>query len=363
LQQCARLLKLADDQSHVDQLLAGFELAYAGRSVTGLPSELAKALMDSGRSSLSLKVRLGETAAANESIALLKNSDAEVSERVAIARLLGEVRIVAGIDPLLDVAVSGEDALLQRAAMTAVSAFDDPTIAQHLLKHFSSFSEHVRPAFFDLMLSRIERTRSLVKAISSGQIAPAAIPGDVVGQLRHYPDPPLADAAKRLFGAGDLRDTDRVKHRIAHLREILSEGTGSPYAGEALFMQRCAACHKLFHKGGNVGPDLTPYQRGNLDTLLTSVIDPSAEIREGFENTVLITTDGRILTGFVTDQDTQIVTLRAKSGEDIRVERGEVETIAPVGRSLMPDGLLNDLADQQLRDFFAYLRISQPISR
>jgi putative heme-binding domain-containing protein len=48
-------------------------------------------------------------------------------------------------------------------------------------------------------------------------------------------------------------------------------------------MKQCAACHKLFHKGGNVGPDLTPYQRGNLETLLTSVIDPSAEIREGFE--------------------------------------------------------------------------------
>ena len=76
----------------------------------------------------------------------------------------------------------------------------------------------------------------------------------------------------------------------------------------------------------------------------------------------LMTMDGRILTGFVTDQDTQIVTLRVKAGEDIRVERKDVDSIAPVGRSLMPDGLLEGMSDEQLRDFFAYLRISQPIS-
>ena len=40
-----------------------------------------------------------------------------------------------------------------------------------------------------------------------------------------------------------------------------------------------------------------------------------------------------------------------------------VDSLQPVGRSLMPDGLLQDMSDQQLRDFFAYLRISQPISR
>ncbi len=77
----------------------------------------------------------------------------------------------------------------------------------------------------------------------------------------------------------------------------------------------------------------------------------------------LVTTEGRIFTGFVIDQDTQIITLRVKAGEDIRIERRDVEEIVPVGRSLMPDGLLQELSDQQVRDFFAYLRISQPISQ
>jgi len=147
------------------------------------------------------------------------------------------------------------------------------------------------------------------------------------------------------------------------VRDVLDDGTGNPYAGEATFMTRCAACHKLFHKGGKVGPDLTPYQRGNLETLLTSVIAPSTEIREGFEYMAVVTVEGRILSGFLVDQDNQIITLRVKAGEDVRIERKDVDEIAPVGRSLMPDGLLQGLDDQQIRDFFAYLRISQPISQ
>jgi hypothetical protein len=34
-----------------------------------------------------------------------------------------------------------------------------------------------------------------------------------------------------------------------------------------------------------------------------------------------------------------------------------------MGRSLMPEGLLDGMDAQQLRDLFAYLRISQPISK
>ena len=50
----------------------------------------------------------------------------------------------------------------------------------------------------------------------------------------------------------------------------------------SLYAQRYAACHKLFHKGGAVGPDITSYQRDHLGTLLPNIFDPNLEIREGF---------------------------------------------------------------------------------
>lgn len=363
LQQCARLLELADSQEQIDQLLAGFELAFSGRRMIGLPENLARALVASGRSSLELRVRLGDDAATGEAIALLSDGSASAGERTAVARMLGEVKAAESLEPLVAVSLTAEDSGLQRAALTAASAFDDPSIAQRVLGHFSKFPEDVRPAFFDLMLSRTASARGLADAIAGGAIAPADIPGDVAQQLRTHADAGVVSLAVQHLGeAAELKPAD-ARELIQQVRDVLAEGTGNPYAGEATFMERCSACHKLLHKGGNVGPDLTPYQRGNLDTLLISVISPSAEIREGFEYMALITTEGRIVTGFVVDQDNQIITLRVKAGEDIRIEHKDIEEIAPVGRSLMPDGLLDGLSDQQLRDFFAYLRISQPISQ
>ena len=362
LQQCARLLELADGQAQTDALLAGFELAYAGRRMVGLTDQLVRALVDSGRSSLELNVRLGDESARDEAIGLLRNREADSQTRIVIARVLGEVKAHEALGSLLDVSVSATDPELQRASLTAVSVFEEPAIGERLVSEFATFANEVRPAVFDCLLSRAVWTRQMIDAISTGKIAADAIPSDVVEQLRRHGDAKIASLAVEQFGASQEHNPAESIREIERIRAVVEDGTGNPYAGEAIFMTQCAACHRLFHKGGNVGPDLTPYQRGNLDTLLSSVVQPSAEIREGFEQVTLLTLDGRLLTGFLTDQDNQIVTLRGKSGEDIRVERDDIELIEPVGRSLMPDGLLDELTDEQLRDFFAYLRISQPIS-
>ena len=140
-------------------------------------------------------------------------------------------------------------------------------------------------------------------------------------------------------------------------------GSGNPYAGEAIFIQRCAACHELFHKGGRIGLNLTSYQRDDLTTMLPSIVDPSAEIREGFINYIVQTNDGRALSGFLADQDANVLVLRGFDGQDVHVPRSEVRELKPTGASLMPAGLLEGLSDRELRDFFAYLRIPQPITR
>ena len=128
-------------------------------------------------------------------------------------------------------------------------------------------------------------------------------------------------------------------------------------------MERCAACHKLFFKGGAIGPDLTSYQRNDLGTMLLSIVNPNAEIREGFQFINIETTDGRSLGGFELDRDHQVTVLRGLDGQDLTIAAHEIADVQPMGRSMMPEGLLDDLSDQQLRDLFAYLRISQPIRR
>ena len=94
-----------------------------------------------------------------------------------------------------------------------------------------------------------------------------------------------------------------------------------------------------------------------------ATVTPSAEIREGYENFIATTKDGRILSGFLADEDTNTIVIRGFDGSSTTIPRDKLKALTSAGRSLMPEGLLNGLDDQQLRDLFAYLKISQPISR
>ena len=202
----------------------------------------------------------------------------------------------------------------------------------------------------------------LLDAVAAGTIPATDVPEETASRLRDNTAADIGPRAKKLLPpiaavAGSSRQ------RVAAIKEVVAAGQGNPYAGEAHFVAKCSQCHRLFHKGGAVGPDLTTYQRDNLDTMLPSIVDPSAEIREGYQSVVVETADGRALNGFFIDRDDRVSVLRTLDGETITLAADDIEHWQPLGRSIMPAGLLDGLDDQQLRDLLAYLRIKQPISR
>ena len=75
---------------------------------------------------------------------------------------------------------------------------------------------------------------------------------------------------------------------------------------------------------------------------------------------VIDLTDGRTLTGFVSAETETTITVRTIS-EAIVTDRSTIrnQTTSPV--SIMPENLLDNLTDQQLADFFAYLMSPQQV--
>jgi putative heme-binding domain-containing protein len=198
--------------------------------------------------------------------------------------------------------------------------------------------------------------------VDSGLIDKEKVSSSALRKMLMHGDDSIETAIEKHWGEIAGLSPAQVQSEISRINAALSEGSGNPRNGKPLFMQNCGRCHLLFDEGGRIGPDLTPFARTNLERMLTSVVNPSLEIREGFENYVAITVDGRVLNGFLADKDSQVVILRGVDGQNIILKQADIEEMKVVPQSVMPEGALKTLTDQQLRDLFAYLRSSQPVN-
>jgi putative heme-binding domain-containing protein len=360
---CARLLALAPSAEHQKLLMTGFEEAFKGRALPPLPEELVTALARTGLASRHLRVRSREPAAVGEALKAVLDPKANLEERLLCARLFGEVKLPESVPVLVALAKSDAPPELRRVALTSLLLYDDPALGQELASVYSQLPAEVQPAAQNLLTSRAPWALAFLQLIEKGEVSRETVPPDVAARLRSDADPILANRAKKLLVAAPVASSTEHRAAIERLRGVIAAASGDPYKGEPIFAQRCASCHLFFHKGGRLGPDLTTYQRDDLGTLLTSIIDPNAEIREGFRNHIVTTNDGRTVSGLLTDQDDAVLVIRGFGGQDVSLSRADVRDFRAAGQSLMPEGLLQGLSDQELRDFFAYLRISQPFNR
>ncbi len=358
---CARLLELAPGAEHAKRLMAGFEQAYQGRSLSGLPEELLKVMARVGGGSPALRVRQGDEAVTADALKVVADEKADRRQRLLFVQVFGEVRQPQSVPPLLRVVESSRDGELRRAALTALQSYPDEKIGAEVVRLYGGLPEDVRDVAQSLLASRKGWARELLRAIDAGKVGKAAVPAEVLRKALLHDDKEIAALVRKHWGSVEGATTEQMRQRIDRLAKSIGGGSGNPYQGRRLYAQSCGKCHVLFEEGGQVGPDLTPYQRGDLDRLLVNVVNPSAEIREGFESYVIETKGGRVVSGFLADQDNRVVVLRGVDGQNVVVARDDVEEMRKTDRSVMPDDTLKELSEQQVRDLFAYLRSSQPL--
>ncbi|MFP6765479.1 MAG: hypothetical protein VB858_17760, partial [Planctomycetaceae bacterium] len=107
----------------------------------------------------------------------------------------------------------------------------------------------------------------------------------------------------------------------------------------------CAKCHDP-KSGERLGPDLASKRDGVTDVFLVdSVLHPSRSIRKGFEQVVVITNSGLVVTGFKIRDDGPVLVLREPAGgKEIKIEKDQIDEVVTSPRSAMPPGLVNQLS-------------------
>lgn len=174
---------------------------------------------------------------------------------------------------------------------------------------------------------------------------------------RQYPKD--GDMVARLLGhAPAERPAD---HDIDAWEKILKQARGNPDAGRRIFFSpsgpACFRCHTIEGRGRSIGPDLTMIGHSQDPRhVLESILDPSREIAPLYTYWHITTKNGQQIDGMLLRRDGQEHEVYVDaSGQEIKVNAGDVTDRKIRKESVMPEGLVQALTDQELRDLVAML--------
>jgi putative membrane-bound dehydrogenase-like protein len=116
----------------------------------------------------------------------------------------------------------------------------------------------------------------------------------------------------------------------------------------------CGQCHS---GASAVGPDLRGVTgRFSREDLFAAIVDPSRNVSERYQTSVVATRSGAVYEGIVIYEAVDGIILQAGIDATVRVRSADIVTVRKSLTSLMPAGLLDKLDDREIADLFAYLK-------
>jgi putative membrane-bound dehydrogenase-like protein len=191
------------------------------------------------------------------------------------------------------------------------------------------------------------------RALVGAKLTPAQQMAVAVG-LKSKDGP---DLAARVLGKPAHANRPAAKDTDAWLK--LLEGKADPDAGRRVFesprLAGCFKCHQVEGRGANIGPDLSLIGRTERKWIVESILQPSTVVAPHYQAWKIETTDGRTPTGLLVGTHLDKSVYLDEKGNRFEVLAGDVVDVRAAKNSVMPDGLLDVLTDQEIRDLVAYL--------
>lgn len=241
-------------------------------------------------------------------------------------------------------------------AVQGLATFDDPAIAETIVKRWRNFYPNEHEAVVSALVSRPSFARVLLNRMGDGMIDRTVISPAQARQIRSFNDVALTKVLTEKWGAA-RESRDDIKTLVAALKTKLTPefiARGKPEQGRVFFTAVCATCHKLYGEGASIGPDLTGSGRHDVSYLVENIADPSAVVATDFTLVVVTLKDGRILNGVIAANTGRTITLKMP-GQEITVDRNDIVKQEQLPVSLMPEGLLLAMNDEQLANLVSYL--------
>ncbi|MFM8253364.1 MAG: PVC-type heme-binding CxxCH protein [Planctomycetota bacterium] len=263
-------------------------------------------------------------------------------------------RQVPGLAPLLVQQL--DDHQLREIALRGLVSYTSEETPARVLSSYTQWTVEERQQAVAALAARPTHAARLLDGIQQGIIPRADVSAFAARQIHAYNDEQLSTRLAKLWGA--VRETPEQKRRqIERYRSLLNPAglqTADAEHGRELYRKHCGQCHQLFGEGGKIGPDLTGSNRRNLDYLIGNIVDPSAEIGQDYRLSVLTLADGRVITGMIVEQTPQRLVVQTAT-DRLTLAKNDIEAIKESTQSMMPEGQLEPLSNQQIRDLLGYI--------
>lgn len=240
---------------------------------------------------------------------------------------------------------------IQEAVLKILGRFSDTGVVEMLLTKWPNLTPGLRSSATEVLLSRPAWAESLLTAVEKKEVSAGDFDPARIALLKSHPSPGVREHAATVFaGSSVARRGDVVTNYQASLKL-----TGNPEQGRAVFKKSCSACHVLEGQGTQIGADLRSIRDKGREAVMLNVLDPNREINPQFLAYSVTTTEGRTITGMITEETPNNLTIRQADGTALPIPRTEIDEIESTGMSYMPEGLESQIDHQAMADLLAYL--------
>ncbi len=367
-----QLLSLASKKSPAFQaeVVAGMQQGLLGRHRVKSPDSwksFSAALSmhpssDTREAVLGLGALFGDGLAVENLSKIVADNQASSEARIRALQAMTENR-AGGVKELAYKFV--RDRSLGSQAIKSILDVGDAGDAKKLLSMFfeqGNASALVKEVVFDGLVRRRDYLPVLFELVESGKVPADAIDAASLRQIQMLGDEEINNKLSKLWPQTNLIGKERLTQIHALEAKLTTEAISQANLGQGrtTWNKLCASCHKLYGQGGLIGPELTGAQRTNLRYWTENVLDPSGTVAANYRVTLFLIDDGSLVSGVIASEDDATVTVQTVK-EKVVIEKDTIEQRKNSTQSLMPEGLLDALDDNQRRDLIAYLMHSRQV--
>ncbi len=278
-----------------------------------------------------------------------------VPRRLEALRSLLLARMPTSLDPVMRLTLQQSPRELRLEALRGLAVFDSDEIAPAILKAWLDLPQELKKEAVVLLTGRKSWAGALLDAVKTKAIDPKEITENDIKRILAHRDQALSQQVEQSWGKLRERTPEHIEQQLAKYRAQLHDMPGDRRAGRAIFEKSCMVCHKLFGEGHTVGPELTGSNRRDPEYILAKIIDPNRVVGKDYYAVTILDTTGRIHTGLLAEDSPQRIVLKGENDKLTTIPRSDIDEMKISEKTLMPEGIPNNLNDQEFRDLIAYL--------